>query len=177
MRRFLQVSLLTVLLLPLCASIASAHVLQSDGDIGAVLHIEPDDNPVSNQTTTYVLSFEDDTGHFSLTHCTCTATVLAGMSVISSKPLVMVITDPLESQDTFTFPKAAAYTLRISGKPGPAGSFQPFTLNYTVRVTGGAATTQPFPPLLWAGLGLGIALILLAAYAVETSNSTSKRGY
>jgi hypothetical protein len=145
---------------------ANAHVLKSDGTIGAVLHIEPDDNPTSGRLTSYDLAFKDTTGRFKLPICACSVTILQNRQAIFSQNLAL--TGDLTSQDSFTFPEADVYTLEINGRPTKAGAFQPFSLNYLVRVTGGGVvrSNQPVPMLLRFGLSLTIALVLLGVYAV-----------
>lgn len=162
MRWAAVILILSIICLP---AVVSAHVLKIDGDIGAVLHINPDDNPVSGQPTDYVLYFEDYTGRFDLSACRCRVSVGKDGRTLASRPLSGA--SGLTSDNKFTFPGPGAYDLRISGQPERAGSFQPFALDYTVRVTGGGHSTQPFPVLLGIGMALGIALILLAAYAME----------
>lgn len=156
-----------VLAVSLLGGSASAHVLKTDGSIGAVLHIEPDDNPTTGQPTTYVLSFSDDNGTLDISKCDCLVNIQENGKTIASHPIQ--VTDPTDSIDKYTFQKPDVYTLQFTGKPTTAGLFQPFTLNYLVRVTGsgGSNGTQPFPVLIWVGMGMGIGLILLAAYAME----------
>ncbi len=143
---------------------ASAHVLKIDGNIGAVLHIKPDDAAVSGQPTTYTLEFDDASGHFRLSDCTCTIRIQAAGKQVTR---TLRVTSQATAQDTYTFPQPAVYTLQVHGQPTHGNSFQPFTLNYEVRVAGDNATGQPIPPLLWIGLGLTIGLVLLAAFRVE----------
>lgn len=143
------------------SSIASAHVLKLDGTIGAVLHINPDDNPVSEQSTNYVLSFEDTSHRFSLSRCLCNVDIVKDTTTLTTQPLVM--TSDSISENNYVFPDAGVYTLRITGAPKEANQFQPFSLKYTVRVSGdNASTHHDFPPLLWAGIGLAMGLVLLS---------------
>jgi hypothetical protein len=172
--RTLAIRLATALglLLILPAGIASAHVLKVDGDIGAVLHINPDDNPTSGTPIKYVLSFDDTTGRFSLPRCTCTATITGAGTTVIAQPLV--VTTAQVSEDTVTFPKPDVYMLTVNGKPKTIGAFQSFALSYLVRVTSGNTAAQPFPLLLGVGITLSIGLILLAAYVSEYSNGNSE---
>jgi hypothetical protein len=163
-RLFSGVSLTFLLLLGL-PTVASAHVLKVDGHVGAVLHINPDDNPTTGKPTDYVLSFNDDTGKFSLSKCNCTVSIIQNGTSVATKPLA--ISSSEMSENHYTYIKPDVYTMRITGQPKQAGAFQSFTLNYEVRVTSGSATTQPFPVMLWVGMGMGIGLILLAAVAMD----------
>ena len=149
----------------------NAHVLAADGDIGAVLHINPDDSPVSGSPTNYILSFSDTTNKFKLSECDCRVSVLENGKSLSSKSLAA--TSDLTSSNTFTFPKSDVYTLEITGKPKPHYGFQSFKIDYTVRVNAGDVQTQPMPPLLWVGMGGTIGLIILAAYTMEISYNSN----
>lgn len=163
---------LILLLLTGIPAIASAHVLKVDGHIGAVLHINPDDNPTTGSPTDYIMSFDDDTGQFSLLKCNCTVSIIENGKVIAHKNLVVSSSEI--SEDRYTFLQPAVYIMRFGGTPKKAGAFQPFELNYEVRVTDGRPNAQPIPPLLWVGLGMGVGLLLLAAYARESKADQSK---
>jgi len=151
-----------VLALP---AVASAHVLKVDGHIGAVLHINPDDNPISGVPTDYLMSFSDDTGRFSLAQCDCDVFVIQDGKTIAKNPLAP--SNTATSENHYTFPRPSVYTLRFVGTPKTPGAFQPFTLNYTVRVTSGNLKAQPIPLLLWLGMAMALGLILLAAFTLE----------
>ena len=124
-----------------------------DGHIGAVLHINPDDNPTTGDSTDYIMSFDDDTGHFSLPQCNCRVSIIGGGKVIANKRLV--ISSSEVSENHYTFTKPDVYIMRFTGTPKRPGAFQPFVLNYEVRVTNGRTAAQPIPPLLWVGMGMG----------------------
>ena len=151
----------------------SAHVLRTDGDIGAVLHINPDDNPTAGDPTDYVISFADDTGKFSLSQCLCSVAVMQAGRTITRRSLAH--SQGAVSENRYTFVRPAVYTLRVTGMPRTPGAFQPFTLDYEVRVTSGQSAMQPVPPLLWAGMGLGLGLILLAAYASDYTDGETEK--
>jgi hypothetical protein len=150
-------------------AVASAHVLKVDGSIGAVLHINPDDNPTTGNSTDYVLSFSDDSGKFNLTNCNCTIAVMQNSQPVASEQLSTSKNNV--SENHYTFAKPGVYTLRVAGTPKTPGAFQPFILAYEVRVTSGQTNAQPMPAALWVGMGMATALILLAAYASEYSTA------
>lgn len=163
--RKLLLAMLPLVFALLPSGVASAHVLATDGNIGAVLHISPDDNPTSGTPTSFTLSFDDTTGRFKLPNCDCSAAIQENGKTLST--ISLNNSHQLDSTNTFTFPRANAYTLEITGTPKTANAFQSFALSYTVRVTSGDLQTQSVPLALWAGLGAMIGLILLAAYAME----------
>ena len=166
MRRLLLAGLMGLSCLLFLTSSASAHILKTDGTIGAVLHIDPDDNPVSGNLTSYDLEFKDTTGKFTLSACDCLVTIQQGGQAIYSHRLAL--TSQTTSQNSFTFPNADIYDLVITGRPKSVGDFRAFKLDYVVRVTGGSQLrpNQPFPVLLRFGMSLMIALILLNVYKV-----------
>jgi hypothetical protein len=177
MKRLIGMLALIALLIIAVPHFASAHVLKTDGSIGGVLHIAPDDNPKSGVLINYEVEFNDTQSLFKLEHCSCTATLQENGKTLSSAPLT--VTGPQNSINTITFPSADVYTLQITGKPKDVGSFSPFELDYLVRVEAGESTAsttnsinQKFPPLLALGLVLLIALIVLGAY--KSSRNTSK---
>lgn len=143
---------------------ASAHVLKVDGHIAAVLHINPDDDPISGVPTKYLLFFDDETNRFTLAACTCQVSIQEHGKTIATESIYP--TSPTDSSNSYTFPNPDVYTLVVSGRPKRSASFQPFSLSYLVRVSGGVgATAQPFPFMLGVGLTGAMALILLACYA------------
>jgi hypothetical protein len=144
-------------------------VLKTDGHIGAVLHINPDDNPTAGSPTDYVLSFSDDTGRFSLPKCDCSVSIIKGGKTIAAGPLTASGSEL--SEDRYTFSTPAVYTMHLDGKPKTPGAFQPFTLNYEIRVTGNQTAVQPMPVLLWVGMGMTVGLILLASYVFNYTDS------
>jgi len=146
-------------------AIASAHVLEIDGTVGAVLHISPDDNPTADSPTDYILSFSDSSGTFDLHRCDCDVSVILDGKIVVTD--LLAATSDTVSENSYTFTRPGVYTLQVTGTPRQPGAFRPFTLNYDVRVTDGTSTMQSMPLLLWLGMGLGVGLILLAAYAMD----------
>jgi hypothetical protein len=164
-KKYLSVALVAVFLAVLIPTgIASAHVLQTDGDIGGVLHINPDDAPVSGQDTNYVISFQDTSNRFTLDNCLCGISIKEGSETVSSTK--MVVSSDIVTEDHFTFPKPDIYTLIATGKPKRIGDFQPFKLIYTIRVTGlGSSTSQTFPFLFWAAILIDLLFVLVIVQA------------
>lgn len=135
----LFLSLFTVGLLCL-PRLAQAHVLQTDGTIGAVLHINPNDEPVAQRQSTFLFEFKDTKNSFELANCQCSATILSNEKEIYTTDLS---TTPAFS---YTFPTAGVYTIQLAGT-SLAQSFQPFRLSYTIRVEQGRGDTSE-PSLL-----------------------------
>jgi hypothetical protein len=169
LRRFTAAASLAMLVALGLPAIASAHVLKVDGHIGAVLHINPDDNPTAGDSTGYVMSFEDDTGKFSLPKCNCAVSIIDNGKTLATGPLHP--SNDEASENHYTFQAPAVYTMRFTGSPKQPGTFQPFRLDYEVRVTNGQLSAQAMPITLWVGLGMGIGLVLLGAYAMNYDTS------
>ena len=167
--------LLCALLAVLVPATVHAHVLQADSDIGAVLHIYPDDNPVSGRPVEYVVSFTDVSKRFSLTDCDCSVAYKLNGEPVATKNLAQ--SSELDSVNSFTFPEPGIYSIEISGQPKKVGNFQPFVLTFSKRVSSGDIEAQGMPLSLFVGIVGVVGLILLAAYASDlraTSNKSSK---
>jgi hypothetical protein len=121
------------------APVALAHVLKYDGTIGAVMHVDPDDDPIAGQVATFFFEFKDTSGKFSLTTCDCTISVQAQGKEIFSSPLSS------SASATYTFPQKDIYTISVIGTPKSSNAFQPFTLTYNLRVERAATVQAPTP--------------------------------
>lgn len=120
-----------------------AHVLRTDGSIGAVLHIDPNDDPIAGQPATLIFEFKDTQGKFQPGRCTCQLSITNGAG---QQVLGQALTFPPGQQvavNQFTFPTRDVYAVTAVGQPQTPNDFQPFTLTYSVRVargTGAPAT-------------------------------------
>ena len=152
-------------------SAASAHVLKVDGDLGAILHILPDDAPVVGVPVTYQLSFQEGSEDFSLENCYCRISFVADGEMIMQDWLAA--SSARVSENTVTFEEPGLYSFQVTGAPKAGAVFEPFTLEYSVRVSSGQEEMQPIPVLLWVGIGMGAALILL--YANTQDNDKDRR--
>ncbi len=126
---------------------AYAHILKTDGNIGAVLHIDPDDDPFVGQQASFFFEFKDKQNKFTPQNCDCTFSITEDGKEIFSQPLFQNNSSPsLDNASVFfTFPEKNVYQVKVTGKPNPADAFQKFTLTYDVRVartTNSSTTTQ-----------------------------------
>lgn len=119
--------------------LVSAHVLLTSGSIGAVLHIDPDDDPIANQPSTFFFDFKDTTNHFSLQTCDCQFGIFSSGKQIFNQPLPA--STKTTATVTYTFLTRSVYTIKVAGKPTDGSSFSPFTLSYDVRVS--RSSNQP----------------------------------
>lgn len=108
----------------------SAHVLQTDGTIGAVVHIDPSDAPVTGSLSTFFFEFKDTKNTFSLADCICEVQILKNSQSIYT---TMLREKPVA---TYKFTEPNIYTIQIKGTAS-ANQFSSFTLSYPIRVEQG----------------------------------------
>ncbi len=113
-----------------------AHVLRVDHNIGAVLHIDPDDDPIANEASTFYLEIKDKTGKFKPEDCSCIYIISEnGKQIYSDAIFSRTTANGLSAPVfTFVFAKRDVYALTIEGQPTTQGEFQKFTLTYDIRV-------------------------------------------
>jgi len=136
-RIFLLLILLTsCFLLPAFRFPVSAHILATDGSIGAVLHIDPDDDPIAGAKTGFYFEFKDKQNKFQPINCNCTFYVYEAGKMIYYNTLLSDTPNPtLDNIAVFyTFPQKDVYQVIVSGSPQTVGAFQSFSLKYDIRV-------------------------------------------
>lgn len=116
-------------------SSVQAHILQINGSIGAVMHIDPDDDPIVGKPSNFFFEFKDKTNKFSPQNCTCIASIIENNKEIYSTSLfTQNNTDLTNASFSFTFPQKDIYTIILRGAPINGSDFQTFSLQYDVRV-------------------------------------------
>ncbi len=163
-----RVILLLIIITIAFPGVAFAHVLKTDGSIGAIMHIDPDDAPIAQQSAYFFFEFKDKTDKFQPADCTCTFTILEGGKEIFTQFLFE--SNPsstlTNASVTFTFPRKDVYQVKVTGTPLVSGDFQPFTLVYDVRVDQTAnsqANTSGPNNLIYIIAGVLAGGVLLAA--------------
>lgn len=165
----LAIGALLVAVLP---ATASAHILKVDGNIGAVLHIPPNDHPTNGTPTEFTMTFvDDDSGKFNLAGCNCKVSFIYNGKTIATQP--MGVSDVDFSDNHFTFANPGVYTFHFTGSPQHPGDFQPFVLNYEERIYS-KPVSQKLPVALWIGIGVVVGLILLAAFIMNEKSNESR---
>jgi hypothetical protein len=149
------VLLIMALALPLMSvGVASAHVLKEDNGISAVLHIDPDDDPIAAQPTPVGVAFSAD-GGFSLQDCNCYVHIVSDGQTIQTDAI-----NPGEPGATLTavssvqFPKIGVYDLIVGGS-AKDGKFPTFKLDYLERV----ATSADAPATSSSSNGSSVLII------------------
>ncbi len=114
---------------------AYAHVLKTDGSIGAVLHISPEDDPVAGEDSSFFFDFKDKNGKFDPANCDCIGAILQNDKEIFSQPLFQNNPNPSldDASFSYAFSGKGIYTVQVAGKPISDG-FEPFILSWDIRV-------------------------------------------
>ena len=142
------------------ASVAEAHFLSADGSVGAILHVDPDDDPIAGQTATFLFDIKDKQGKFQLADCDCKVVVQENGQELASQPLSQA--GPSTASFSFVFPKKDVYKVQLIGSPLQPNGFQPFTINWDLRVDRQAGEAASGPGALAAFLaGHVIYLVLI----------------
>ncbi len=139
-----KIFLCFLFLLSCTAQSVQAHVLKSDGSIGAVLHVSPEDDPIARQLTSFFFELKDKNGQFQPGNCDCKGDILQNGKIIYSAPLFQNNSSPSldNASFSFTFPEKDIYQVQVSGKPTTTGTFQPFNLVWDVRVARESSDTN-----------------------------------
>lgn len=155
--------------------VASAHFVKSDGGIGAVLHVDPGDDPVAGEQSNIILEFKDTGNKFNLSNCDCKIILSSSEKEILNQDLEAVAADQsLSSVTPVIFPDKNIYKLKVTGN-STDNSYQPFELNYDIRVEkeGTPASSQVKEESNWwmdhiihlVGGGIIILLLIVALFA------------
>ncbi|MBW4632185.1 MAG: hypothetical protein KME30_09855 [Iphinoe sp. HA4291-MV1] len=149
-RSFYVLTLLVVVTCVTNAYPAVAHKIAIAADVGATLHIEPNDNPRAGESTQTWFALTRKGGKvIPLAECNCQLAIYAEPHSSGEPPLIEPPLQPVSAEryqgvpgTEITFPRPGAYQLQLSGKPKNGGSFQPFELKFAVTVAAGSATTD-----------------------------------
>ena len=122
---------------------AQAHQVEIVADVGATLHIEPNDTPRAGEEVLAWFALTRKGGEtIPLAACDCQLAVHAqpkGDAASLTPTLSAVDAEGYEDIPgaRFTFPAVGAYTLVIDGSPKQADDFTPFKLDFDVTVAAG----------------------------------------
>lgn len=125
-----------------------AHVLKTDGGIGAVLHVSPEDDPIVGEPTEFFFEFKDTKEQFAPQNCACVVTIYKAGDVVYTQPLFQDVPNPSLEDASFSYvlPEKNIYTVEVKGEPLQDGSFAPFTLSWDLRVARERATASEASP-------------------------------
>jgi hypothetical protein len=152
----------------------SAHVLQTDKDIGVIMHITPDDDPVAGKISEIFLDFKNTDGKFDAKNCECSVSITTAESnLFYSK----IFTNPKSDSESvivpITFPEKAVYKIEVAGKPKERNTFQPFNISFDVRVSKDTLDKPSYTSYV-AYLPIAVAVLFGIIIFVVFTNSKKK---
>lgn len=118
--------------------IVQAHETESDAGISALLHIDPNDQPVVGKEAKLFFTFTDASGKFEIQRCDCVITLFQNDTQVDQR-IVDVANTAFASVGSYplytrTFADAGVYKVELVGKPKDGATFGEFSLHYDVRV-------------------------------------------
>lgn len=127
-----------------------AHKVQVSADVGATLHLEPNDNPRAGEPTRTWFALTRKGGQvIPLTQCNCQLAIYAEPHTPGEPALIEPVLQPVAAErfqgipgTEITFPKPGIYQLQLNGKPTKGSSFKPFQFKFEVTVAAGKTITQ-----------------------------------
>ena len=132
MKKLLLILTLSFAFSALSFKLSYAHVLETNGSLGAVMHIDPNDNPVAGKMSTIFFEIKDKEGKFKPEICNCTVSVRKDEKELFSKKIFTNDTNPSFS---YRFPEKGDYEIRLSGEPKTQSGFNKFEIEYPVKVS------------------------------------------
>lgn len=169
--------ILIVAIFSLLSFSVNAHVLKRDESIGAIVHLDPDDDPVIGKPTAIYFEIKDTSGKFNFADCTCELVILQGDKELFRLPITNPNSNLYTPAASFVFPEAGSYDLLLVGK-SITGLFSNFEIKSTTNVSrvavaepivsnSGANDTQPLEEQSQSGLFvLPATFVLIAAIVV-----------
>lgn len=119
-----------------------AHEVETAGDVGATMHIEPNDQPRAGTASLIWFALVKRGGQpIALSDCNCAISVYAQPRQAGDRPIQQPSLSATNAEGrsnlpsaTVTFPRAGTYDVVLRGSPKTAGAFNPFQLSYTVTI-------------------------------------------
>ncbi|MDB9371884.1 FixH family protein [Nodularia sphaerocarpa] len=148
-RRYQTPSIIYYLLFLSCLVISiitahpsSAHQVQISEDVGATIHIEPNDNPRAGEVSQVWFALTRKGGKvIPLAECDCELVIYAEPHTPGEPALIEPSLEPVAAERfqgipgaEITFPKPGRYQLQLTGKPASESSFKPFEFKFEVTV-------------------------------------------
>ncbi|WP_292771938.1 hypothetical protein [Nostoc sp. NOS(2021)] len=122
----------------------AAHQVEVAADVGATLHIEPNDNPSAGEPSQAWFALTRRGGKvIPLSQCNCQLAVYAKPYAAGEPPLLEPALEPVAAERyqgvpgaEVVFPKPGIYELQLNGKPVSGARFKPFKFKFEVTVAG-----------------------------------------
>ncbi|TFI54831.1 hypothetical protein BLD44_007465 [Mastigocladus laminosus UU774] len=129
---------------------AFAHKVKTTADVGATLHIEPNDTPRAGEATRAWFALTRKGGKvIPLAQCDCQLLIYAEPHASGEPPLLEPSLKSVSAERykgipgaEISFPRPGSYQLLLVGKPTAGSKFKPFKLKYRVTVAVGVGQTQ-----------------------------------
>ncbi len=126
--------------------IAQAHILQTDGSIGVVMHSDPDDSPIVNQPATFYFDLKDTSSKFNGGNCDCRLVISQGDKTFYDQAVEYKADDDgFAASARYALPAEGNYILSLTGKPKKDQDFKDFKLSYQIQASEGPEGAQ-VPP-------------------------------
>jgi hypothetical protein len=178
---------LTLVLTIFSASLVLAHEVETDHNLSALMHIEPNDHPVVGQEAKFFFTFKGDHEKFDQADCSCTFAIFKAGKNVWSGPAYVDHQDQSLLVDgpafRFVFPEAGQYKVDLIGQPKSGANFTSFTLSYEVEVSEDQKTENHHGDAnhkgLWSQHGFHIVIfggvfIFLVIYLIYDYRKTGK---
>lgn len=140
-----------LLLATLITTPANAHKIETQKDVGATIHIEPNDAPRAGETALTWFALTHRGGKvIPLKECDCKLSLYPqphteGTAPLQSLPFKAVSVANYQGIPAaeITFPSAGAYELELQGTPKAGATFSPFELQFEINVVPGITPQSP----------------------------------
>lgn len=113
-----------------------AHETKYAGDIGVLLHTEPDDSPITEEPAQLYFAFTDGDESFTLSSCNCTVRIEQDENLLETGALRQA--DASYGSNVgyfdFIFPTKGVYQVILIGSPLEPSSYHDFEIAYDLRV-------------------------------------------
>lgn len=165
--RSLQKTLFILFVIILVPFSASAHFHETDGGISILLHVNPDDDPIVGELATFFVEIRDQENRFKPEQCECSAEILRNGETLLKTKLFQSQADNILASPVFsyTFPESDIYNVTVTGNPSVKNAFQPFQIEYDLRVaredSGGKNNS------LWLVLGGAAGIVIVSTGLIQ----------
>jgi hypothetical protein len=119
---------LILILIPCLFSLnqAIAHSLKNTGTISALMHINPNEDPVAGKESEILFLINDKDKKFQPENCDCQASVMFGTTTLLNQQVSTAKTSYrgiFAPAIPFTFPQKGIYNIKLTGEPKNEQSF------------------------------------------------------
>ena len=120
---------LGIMLLVFGATTAPGHQTKSNKGVSVTMHVTPDDEPVSGQSSRIIVSkVRPSSGQLLVKSCACYLR-------ISDSTGNVVLNRKAKRTTKFTFPRATAYEIVFTGRVKRGSKFKRFRVTFAIRAS------------------------------------------